>query len=149
MQHAEGVSHLIGEHLEDLSGELSLLSDPGVSKNRFLLPGGTPIEKGALAAQRVTIAGLKDGEPIIRFRVNWYTTTEIDQDWELRPNGWRMLVEGPTPIDMSITFPMSVSDPQFSPAMAGREARRPRDTIPPRNIAKLRLRHRPPRTETY
>jgi hypothetical protein len=43
VQQAEGVVHLIGEHLEDLSSELALLSDPslsgsGLSKNRFLLP---------------------------------------------------------------------------------------------------------------
>ncbi|MEI9889344.1 MAG: error-prone DNA polymerase [Caulobacteraceae bacterium] len=38
VQRAEGVIHLIGEHLEDLSGELALLSDPGLSRNRFLLP---------------------------------------------------------------------------------------------------------------
>jgi error-prone DNA polymerase len=43
VQRAEGVIHLIGEHLEDLSSELALLSDPnlsnsGLSKNRFLLP---------------------------------------------------------------------------------------------------------------
>jgi error-prone DNA polymerase len=51
VQRAEGVIHLIGEHLEDLSSELALLSDPGLSpalkqasagsakkNNRFLLP---------------------------------------------------------------------------------------------------------------
>ena len=51
VQRAEGVVHLIGEHLEDLTGELALLSDPGLSRalkqasagsakknNRFLLP---------------------------------------------------------------------------------------------------------------
>jgi error-prone DNA polymerase len=38
VQRAEGVIHLIGEHLEDLSSELALLSDPGLSRNRFLLP---------------------------------------------------------------------------------------------------------------
>jgi error-prone DNA polymerase len=38
VQQAEGVVHLIGEHLEDLSSELALLSDPVLSKNRFLLP---------------------------------------------------------------------------------------------------------------
>jgi error-prone DNA polymerase len=38
VQQAEGVVHLIGEHLEDLSSELALLSDPGLRKNRFLLP---------------------------------------------------------------------------------------------------------------
>ena len=52
VQRAEGVIHLIAEHLEDISSELALLSDPGVSQpalkqasagsakknNRFLLP---------------------------------------------------------------------------------------------------------------
>jgi error-prone DNA polymerase len=42
VQKAEGVVHLIAEHLEDLSGELALLSDPGhargSARNRFLLP---------------------------------------------------------------------------------------------------------------
>jgi error-prone DNA polymerase len=38
VQQADGVVHLIGEHLEDISSELTLLSDPGLSKNRFLLP---------------------------------------------------------------------------------------------------------------
>jgi error-prone DNA polymerase len=38
VQQAEGVVHLIGEHLEDLTPELALLSDPGLAKNRFLLP---------------------------------------------------------------------------------------------------------------
>ena len=52
VQQAEGVVHLIGEHLEDLTSELALLSDPGLPQpalkqasagsakknNRFLLP---------------------------------------------------------------------------------------------------------------
>jgi hypothetical protein len=52
VQQAEGVVHLIGEHLEDLTADLALLSDPGLSQpalkpasadsakknNRFLLP---------------------------------------------------------------------------------------------------------------
>jgi error-prone DNA polymerase len=51
VQRAEGVIHLIAEHLEDITSELALLSDPGVSpalkqasadsakkNNRFLLP---------------------------------------------------------------------------------------------------------------
>jgi 4-hydroxy-tetrahydrodipicolinate reductase len=115
MQSVNVIAGALGIELDDMQ----VFGEMAGAKDRFALPGGTPIEKGALAAQRVTIAGLKDGKPIIRFRVNWYTTKDIDQDWELRPNGWRLLVEGPTPIDISITFPLAVSDPQFSPAMAG------------------------------
>ncbi len=38
VQRAEGVIHLIGEHLEDISADLARLSDAGLPKNRFLLP---------------------------------------------------------------------------------------------------------------
>lgn len=100
------------------------------ANQRFLLPGGTPIEKGALAAQRVTIAGMRGGRPIIRFRVNWYCTTDIDQDWSLRENGWRLVVEGDTPVEINVTFPMAVTDPQFSPAMAGITAYSVVNTVP-------------------
>jgi error-prone DNA polymerase len=42
VQQAEGVVHLIGEHLEDISGDLSVLSEPPLPQNRFLLPGDGP-----------------------------------------------------------------------------------------------------------
>ena len=100
------------------------------AKQRFLLPGGTPIEQGALAAQRITIAGMRGGKPIIRFRVNWYTTLDIDQDWRLRDNGWRLVVEGDTPIEIDVRFPMAVTDPGFSPAMAGITAYSVVNTVP-------------------
>jgi error-prone DNA polymerase len=38
VQRAEGVIHLIADHLEDITAELSLLSEPSLPKNRFLLP---------------------------------------------------------------------------------------------------------------
>ena len=70
-----------------------------------------------MAAQRITVSGMLNGKPIIRFRVNWYVTLDIDQDWKLRESGWRLLVEGETPIEINITYP--VSKEQYSPAMAG------------------------------
>jgi error-prone DNA polymerase len=42
VQKAEGVVHLIGEHLEDISGDLHDLSEPPLPKNQFLLPGDGP-----------------------------------------------------------------------------------------------------------
>jgi 4-hydroxy-tetrahydrodipicolinate reductase len=88
------------------------------ARERFLLPGGTLVEKGTVAAQRITISGMLNGKPIIRFRVNWYVMKDIDAaDWNLRESGWRLLVEGETPIEINITYP--VSPEQYSPAMAG------------------------------
>lgn len=98
------------------------------AKERFLLPGGTPIEKGTLAAQRITIAGLRGAEKLILYRVNWYTTKDVDQDWKLRQNGWRLVIEGGTPIEINVTFP--VSGEKLSPAMAGITAYRVVNAVP-------------------
>jgi 4-hydroxy-tetrahydrodipicolinate reductase len=98
------------------------------AKERFLLPGGTPIEKGAVAAQRITVSGMRKGKPIIHYRINWYCSKHIDQPWDLRGSGWRMLIEGETPIDVSISFP--VSGDRLSPAMAAITAYRVINAVP-------------------
>jgi 4-hydroxy-tetrahydrodipicolinate reductase len=118
--HAHGFEQSINSVAKALGIKLDSIKVSGEmagAKQRFLLPGGTPIEKGRLAAQRVTVTGLRDGKPIIRFRVNWHCTLQIDQDWDLRKSGWRLLVEGDTPIEMNVSFP--VSGEAYSPAMAG------------------------------
>jgi hypothetical protein len=106
----------------DVSGETAN------AKVRFLLPGGTPIEKGTVAAQRITVAGIRNGKPIIRYRLNWYCTTDVDADWDLRRSGWRALIEGDTPIDVNVTFPVAAD--QVSPAMAGITAYRVINAVP-------------------
>jgi 4-hydroxy-tetrahydrodipicolinate reductase len=98
------------------------------ARQRFLLPGGTPIEQGTVAAQRITVAGMAGGRAVIRYRINWYCTTELDQAWDLRRSGWRLLIEGETPIDITISFP--VADDQVAPAMAGITAYRVVNAIP-------------------
>ena len=98
------------------------------ANNRFLLPGGTPIEKGHIAATRVTITAFRDDRPFLRFRINWHTTLDIDTDWEMRKTGWRAVVQGATPIEAEITFP--VSPQRWSPAMAENTANRVINSVP-------------------
>lgn len=107
---------------------IDVFGETASAKQRFLLPGGTPIEKGRVAAQRITVAGVRGDKPIVRFRLNWYCTTDIDQSWDLRPSGWRVLVEGETPLEVNITFPLAPD--QVSPAMAGITAYRVINAIP-------------------
>ena len=82
------------------------------------------IAKGTVAAQRITIEGLRDGQPVLRFRANWYCSRQIDQPtWELRESGWRIRVEGDTPLDVSITFPVAPEDyAAFTPGLTGHRA---------------------------
>lgn len=131
--HAHGFEQSVNAVAKALGIELDsieVFGEMAGAKQRFLLPGGTPIEQGTLAAQRVTIAGMHRGKAIIRFRVNWYTTLDIDQDWKLRENGWRLVVESDTPLEINVSFPLSVTDPGFSPAMAGITAYSVVNTVP-------------------
>jgi len=120
--------NLIAKALNLPLDDLSVAGEMANARKRFLLPGGTPIEKGTVAAQRVTVAGIRADRPIIRYRVNWYCTTEIDRDWELRGNGWRALIEGETPIDVSVSFP--VPKERMSAAMAALTAYRVINSVP-------------------
>ena len=87
------------------------------------------IEAGHTAAQRVTIQGLRGGRPVLRMRLNWYCTRDIEAtDWELRESGWRIQVEGDTPLDVHITYPeMSVEE--YAAFTPGLTAHRPVNAI--------------------
>ncbi len=65
------------------------------------------IPAGTVGAQRITIEGKKDGKARLRFRANWYCTTDIEHDWGLRESGWRVVVEGDTPLQVNINYPVS------------------------------------------
>lgn len=83
----------------EASGETATATD------RIEIADGAFIEKGTVAAQRITVAGLRNGQPLLRFRANWYCATGIDPGWTLGETGWRVTVEGDTPFDISIKLP--------------------------------------------
>jgi hypothetical protein len=62
------------------------------------------LKAGTVAAQRMVVTGLRDGEPLLCFRANWYCTTELTPAWDLRPTGWRVIVEGDAPLDVDLRF---------------------------------------------
>lgn len=82
------------------------------------------IKQGTIAAQRITISGISDGQTRMRFRANWYVSDRIENaDWELRESGWRIRVEGDTPLDVSISFPVAPEDyAAFTPGLTAHRA---------------------------
>ena len=64
------------------------------------------VKAGTVAAQRPVVTGLRDGEPLMVFRANWYVTTDVEPAWDLRETGWRVQALGDTPIDLEIRFPV-------------------------------------------
>lgn len=73
----------------------------------------TAIAAGTVGGQRHTVTGLSNGKPVMRFRSNWYVTTQLEPAWDLRADGWRVRVDGDAPLDISISFPIPVADRQM------------------------------------
>jgi 2,4-diaminopentanoate dehydrogenase len=82
------------------------------------------IPAGTVAAQRITIEGRQGGRARMRFRANWYVSRAIEHaDWNLRESGWRILVEGDTPMEVNIGFPVSPEDyPAITPGFTAHRA---------------------------
>lgn len=106
----------------DAFGELS------PTTRDVVIAAGT-VPKGTVGAMRITITGKHQGRTVMRFRANWYCTDQIEAaDWRLRESGWRITVEGDTPMDVEITYPVSEEDyPRFTPGLT---AHRPVNAIP-------------------
>jgi 4-hydroxy-tetrahydrodipicolinate reductase len=66
------------------------------------------IGAGTVAGQRMVVEGRRNGRTLMQFRTNWYCTTELDQDWPLQRTGWHIAVEGDTPLDIAIDFPIEL-----------------------------------------
>ena len=71
------------------------------------LAAGT-LQAGTVAAQRMTVTGIRGGRPLISFRANWYCTTELDPAWDLGATGWRVTVEGDAPLDVELRFAVPI-----------------------------------------
>jgi 2,4-diaminopentanoate dehydrogenase len=62
------------------------------------------VKAGTVAALRTTVRGLRGDKPLISFSANWFVTTAIDKDWDLRGDGWRLQLDGDAPLDMDLRF---------------------------------------------
>lgn len=88
------------------------------------------IPAGSVGGQRHTVTGLCGGRPVLRFRSNWFVTTDLEPAWELRDDGWRVTVEGDLPLDITISFPIG-NDPEVrARIMPNATAHRPVNSIP-------------------
>jgi 4-hydroxy-tetrahydrodipicolinate reductase len=86
------------------------------------------VEAGTIAAQRLEVSGMRKGRPLLTFRANWYLTPEVDPAWDLRETGWRVLVEGDTPLDVDIRFPVPADE--WAATSPGLTAHRPVNAVP-------------------
>jgi 2,4-diaminopentanoate dehydrogenase len=95
------VADAIGLPLDSVeaSGELALAS------RETKIAAGT-LATGSVAAQRITISGVRAGQPLIQFRATWYCTTDLDPAWEVRETGWHVSVDGDAPLEVTLRMPV-------------------------------------------
>jgi 4-hydroxy-tetrahydrodipicolinate reductase len=71
---------------------------------------------------------MRNGKPLVSFVASWYCGRDLDPAWELRQTGWRLLVDGDTPLDVSITFPVPAE--RWAAVSPGLTAHRAVNAIP-------------------
>ncbi len=76
-----------------------------VARHRVRIAAGT-LEAGTVAAQRMLVSGIRNGQPVLRFCATWYCTADLDLSWDVRATGWHIDVEGDAPLDIDIRFPV-------------------------------------------
>jgi 2,4-diaminopentanoate dehydrogenase len=99
------VADAIGLPLDSLRahGELAAArSDTDIAAGR--------LKSGTVAAQRITVEGVRDGRTLLSFRATWYCTGDVEPSWDIRPTGWRVVVDGDAPLDVDIKMPVSLDD---------------------------------------
>ena len=107
--------------------EFTVSGDYAAATHDVTIEAGT-IPKGTAGAQRISVEGKRGGKTLLRFRANWYCTRDIGQDWDLQETGWRMRLEGDTPLDVRIGFPIPLE--RYTAVMPGLTAHRALNAVP-------------------
>lgn len=117
------VAEALGLPLDDVeaSGEVA------VARHDVTIAAGT-VPEGTVAAQRITAAGMRNGRPLLRFRANWYCTTDLDPAWNVRDTGWHVSVDGDAPMEVDIRFPVPLE--RMTAVFPGYTANRAVNAIP-------------------
>src|SRR3954447_10691583 len=77
----------------DASGELA------AARTDTMIAAG-PLTAGTVAAQRVTVTGMRAGEPLLRFRATWYCSADLEPCWDPPDTGWHVSVDGDAPLEV-------------------------------------------------
>ena len=123
--------NLVAEALGLAFDDVQVRGEQGLARKDVRIVAGH-VPAGTVAATRTTVEGLRGGKPVMRFVANWYVSSDVDtpndEAWDFRHSGWRVLVEGDTPLDIAITYPVSKEDyAEFTPNLT---AHRPVNCIP-------------------
>jgi 4-hydroxy-tetrahydrodipicolinate reductase len=108
LQHSFGpslrlVADALGVPLDDLTSG----GEVGVARQTVEIAAGT-IEAGTVAAQRMTVSGMRDGRALLQFRATWYCSTDTDPAWPVGPTGWHVEIDGDAPLEIDLRFTVGI-----------------------------------------
>jgi 2,4-diaminopentanoate dehydrogenase len=137
--------HILNHMRASFSGSLTLMAGAfglpadsvkvsgalGIARKDVHIAAGT-VPAGTVAATRTTVAAVRKAKPVFQLIANWYVSSDVDttdaEVWDFRQSGWRVLVEGDCPLDISITFP--VAPENYAEMTPGLTAHRPVNAVP-------------------
>jgi 2,4-diaminopentanoate dehydrogenase len=64
------------------------------------------LQAGTVAAQRMTVTGIRDGRALLSFHATWYCTAQLEPAWHVRATGWHIMLDGDAPLDIDLRFPV-------------------------------------------
>ncbi|MCV7226401.1 dihydrodipicolinate reductase [Mycolicibacterium komossense] len=113
-------------HLADALGlpvdALESTGEAGTASRTVEIAAGT-LPAGTIAAQRISVTGMRAGQPLVRFRASWYCTTELEQEWDLHETGWHISVAGDAPLEVDLRMPIPLDRmAEISPAYTANRA---------------------------
>lgn len=106
----------------EVRGDIARATEP------FTLSDGSVIEKGTMAAQRVRVIGLRNGNPFLTFRAHWFCTPHLDQEWNISGEGWLFTTKGDAPMQVRVTY--GRTDEGYSEHLAGYTAHPAVNAVP-------------------
>jgi 4-hydroxy-tetrahydrodipicolinate reductase len=122
---------LIAEALGLPFDDIQVRSAQGVARKDTQIAAGL-VPAGTVAATRTVVSGMHKGKPLINFEAIWYVSADVDttdgEEWTFRDSGWRVLVEGDTPLEVTIRFP--VPEERYADFTPNLTAHRPVNCIP-------------------
>lgn len=87
------------------------------------------VKAGTVGAMRTTIVGTSAGTAAVSFSATWYCTQDIDADWDMLDTGWRVRVDGDTPLKVTVEFPVPLEE--LGGMTPGLTAHRPVNSVIP------------------
>lgn len=102
--------------------EVTATGEVATAGHTFEIAAGT-IPAGTVAAQRITITGVRRGRDVVRFQAIWHCGADAETGWDIRPTGWHISVEGDAPLEIDMVFPFPLDRmAEHSPAYTANRA---------------------------